>query len=124
MDLEYKTFTVVYFYSLDFLLQTLMIHSIAGEGKEPSWLLPTISTRLRMFRKTFVVFHMRWLLSIITPAHVITRLLHNEIYQPLEINNLISLVDIMSGIIRTISQRQVVNLKSRQLSSHNYKRND
>ena len=88
------------FFPLSFLLQKLMIHSIAEEGREPHLFLCNISISSRMFKQTFVVLHLRSLPSIINPGKCnYSSLLRNEIYQ-------------------------VVNLNSHKLLPYNYKRND
>ena len=88
------------FFPLGFLLQKLMIHSIAEEGREPPLFSSNISISSRMFKQTFVVLHLRWLPSIINPGKCnYSSLLRNEIYH-------------------------VVNLNSHKLSPYNYKRND
>ena len=48
--------------------------------------------------------------------HLITRLLLNDIYQPLEIGNFNLLVDIVSGFMTENSHREVRNFNSYQLS--------
>ena len=56
--------------------------------------------------------------------HLITRLLLNDIYQPLEIGNFNLLVDIISGFMTENSHREVRNFNSYQLSSCSFNGND
>ena len=64
---------------------------------------------------------------VLITALVLARLLHNEIYQPLEISNFNLLVDIMPRLITAVSRTDrwwTWLAGSRQLLSYNYKRND
>ena len=56
--------------------------------------------------------------------HLITRLLLNDIYQPLEIGNFNLLVDIVSGFMTENSHREVRNFNCYQLSSCSFNGND
>ena len=76
-----------------------MIHSIVGEGRETPLFLSTISNHSVMFSLIFAAFYLRLLPFIIKPSAWNCQLLNNEIYQPLEIRNFISLVGIIVRLL-------------------------
>ena len=53
-----------FFFLLGFSLQTLTIHRAAGEGRGPSFIPSTTSTRSRTLRHLFATLHVRWLSRI------------------------------------------------------------